>query len=154
MWRVVSVILTACVCICSSSNVGRLLGPLPMHPAAEDNYGYDACSVLCLSCIPNILVIATESGLLYHCVVLEGEDDDEQTVSNTSLNFFILFVTYFCSDNELPIKLNWITCLLYRVQWKQWALDVMAVGSPKFVLKIALTLYKYIMKQIGFNNPV
>lgn len=61
--------------------IGKLLGPLPMHPAAEDNYGYDACAVLCLPCVPSILVIATESGLLYHCVVLEAEDDDEQTVS-------------------------------------------------------------------------
>lgn len=49
-----------------------------MHPAAEDNYGYDACAVLCLPCVPNILVIATESGMLYHCVVLDGEEDDEQ----------------------------------------------------------------------------
>lgn len=52
-----------------------------MHPAAEDNYGYDACAVLCLPCVPNILVIATESGMLYHCVVLEGEEEDDQTVS-------------------------------------------------------------------------
>lgn len=49
-----------------------------MHPAAEDNYGYDACAVLCLPCVPNILVIATESGMLYHCVVLDAEEDDEQ----------------------------------------------------------------------------
>lgn len=54
---------------------------MPMHPAAEDNYGYDACAVLCLPCVPNILVIATESGMLYHCVVLEGEEEDDQTVS-------------------------------------------------------------------------
>jgi nuclear pore complex protein Nup88 len=52
-----------------------------MHPAAEDNYGYDACAILCLPCVPNILVIATESGMLYHCVVLEGEEEDDQTVS-------------------------------------------------------------------------
>ena len=65
----------------SPGSVGKLLGPLPMHPAAEDNYGYDACAVLCLPCDPNILVIATESGMLYHCVVLEGEEEDDQTVS-------------------------------------------------------------------------
>lgn len=52
-----------------------------MHPAAEDNYGYDACAILCLPCVPNILVIATESGMLYHCVVLEGEEEDDQVVS-------------------------------------------------------------------------
>lgn len=49
-----------------------------MHPAAEDNYGYDACAILCLPCVPNILVIATESGMLYHCVVLEGEEEERQ----------------------------------------------------------------------------
>ncbi|XP_053563489.1 nuclear pore complex protein Nup88 [Bombina bombina] len=92
----------------SASNVGKLLGPLPMHPAAEDNYGFDACSVLCLPCIPNILVIATESGLLYHCVVLEGEEDDEQ-MSNTSWNsgsdLPSLYV-FECVELELALKLT------------------------------------------------
>lgn len=73
---------------CSTGSLGKLLGPLPMHPAAEDNYGYDACAVLCLPCIPNILVIATESGMLYHCVVLDGEEDDEQ-VPSLGLVFFL-----------------------------------------------------------------
>lgn len=54
-----------------------------MYPAAEDNYGYDACAVVCLPCVPNILVIATESGTLYHCIVLEAEDEDEHTGSAT-----------------------------------------------------------------------
>ncbi|KAI5089449.1 nuclear pore complex protein Nup88 [Silurus meridionalis] len=58
-------------------NLGKLLGPLPMYPAAEDNYGYDACSVLCLPCVPNILVIATEAGILYHCVVLEADEEED-----------------------------------------------------------------------------
>lgn len=73
----------------SPGNIGKLLGPLPMHPAAEDNYGYDACAILCLPCVPNILVIATESGMLYHCVVLEGEEEDDQTVSQTSVGIFV-----------------------------------------------------------------
>ncbi|XP_075708980.1 nuclear pore complex protein Nup88 isoform X2 [Rhinoderma darwinii] len=93
----------------SSSNVGRLLGPLPMHPAAEDNYGYDACSVLCLPCVPNILVIATESGLLYHCVVLEGEDDDEQTSDkswNSSSNLIPSLYVFECVELELALKLT------------------------------------------------
>lgn len=53
------------------------MGPLPMYPAAEDNYGYDACAILCLPCVPSILVIATETGTLYHCVVLESEEEEE-----------------------------------------------------------------------------
>ena len=63
-----------------------------MHPAAEDNYGYDACAVLCLPCVPNILVIATESGMLYHCVVLDGEEDDEQVPCLLSSHVFLSLV--------------------------------------------------------------
>lgn len=76
----------------SPGNIGKLLGPLPMHPAAEDNYGYDACAILCLPCVPNILVIATESGMLYHCVVLEGEEEDDQTVSQASVGIFVSLI--------------------------------------------------------------
>uniref|UniRef100_UPI00359022A6 nuclear pore complex protein Nup88-like n=1 Tax=Myxine glutinosa TaxID=7769 RepID=UPI00359022A6 len=55
----------------------QVMGPLPMHPAAEDNYGYGACSVLCLPSVPNVLVIATDTGTIYHCVVLDREDEME-----------------------------------------------------------------------------
>uniref|UniRef100_A0A8C4QS90 Nucleoporin 88 n=1 Tax=Eptatretus burgeri TaxID=7764 RepID=A0A8C4QS90_EPTBU len=55
----------------------QVMGPLPMHPAAEDNYGYGACSVLCLPSVPNVLVIATDTGTIYHCVVLDREDEVE-----------------------------------------------------------------------------
>ncbi|KAG8001845.1 Nuclear pore complex protein Nup88 [Nibea albiflora] len=58
-------------------SLSKPVGPLPMYPAAEDNYGYDACAILCLPCVPSILVIATETGTLYHCVVLESEEEDE-----------------------------------------------------------------------------
>ncbi|XP_026187459.1 nucleoporin 88 [Mastacembelus armatus] len=61
----------------SGVNLSKPAGPLPMYPAAEDNYGYDACAILCLPCVPSILVIATETGTLYHCVVLESEEEDE-----------------------------------------------------------------------------
>ncbi|KAM6969732.1 nucleoporin 88 [Aplochiton taeniatus] len=63
--------------LASAGSLSKPMGPLPMYPAAEDNYGYDACAVLCLPCVPNILVIATETGTLYHCVVLEAEEDEE-----------------------------------------------------------------------------
>ncbi|MEE6469908.1 hypothetical protein FKM82_008812 [Ascaphus truei] len=91
------------------SNVGKLLGPLPMHPAAEDNYGYDACAVLCLPCVPNILVIATESGLLYHCVVLEAEEDDEQMSNkswNPSSDLIPSLYVFECVELELALKLT------------------------------------------------
>ncbi|XP_023369752.1 nuclear pore complex protein Nup88 isoform X3 [Otolemur garnettii] len=90
-------------------NIGKLLGPLPMHPAAEDNYGYDACAILCLSCVPNILVIATESGMLYHCVVLEGEaEDDEQTSEkswDSRADLIPSLYVFECVELELALKL-------------------------------------------------
>ncbi|XP_055513797.1 nucleoporin 88 [Leucoraja erinacea] len=92
----------------STGLVGRLLGPLPMHPAAEDNYGYDACAILCLHCVPNVLVIATQSGMLYHCVVLEG-DEEEYQMSNESWDLRCepvpsLYV-FECVELELVLKL-------------------------------------------------
>ncbi|KAG9341448.1 hypothetical protein JZ751_019258 [Albula glossodonta] len=85
-----------------------LLGPLPMYPAAEDNYGYDACAVLCLPCVPNILVIATETGTLYHCVVLEAEEEEEsgdvERWSRGSEAVPSLYV-FECVELELTLKL-------------------------------------------------
>ncbi|POI31943.1 hypothetical protein CIB84_004305 [Bambusicola thoracicus] len=91
----------------SAGNLGKLLGPLPMHPAAEDNYGYDACAVLCLPCIPNILVIATESGVLYHCVVLDAEEDEEQSEKSWDPRSDLVPSLYVfeCVELELALKL-------------------------------------------------
>ncbi|XP_058020368.1 nuclear pore complex protein Nup88 isoform X3 [Ahaetulla prasina] len=92
----------------STSNLGKLLGPLPMYPAAEDNYGYDACAVLCLPCVPNILVIATESGMLYHCVVLEGEEDDEQMSVkswDSRTDLIPSLYVFECVELELALRL-------------------------------------------------
>ncbi|KFW11071.1 Nuclear pore complex protein Nup88, partial [Eurypyga helias] len=91
----------------STGSLGKLLGPLPMHPAAEDNYGYDACAVLCLPCVPNILVIATESGMLYHCVVLDGEEDDEPSEKSWDPRSDLIPSLYVfeCVELELALKL-------------------------------------------------
>ena len=69
----------------------KLMGPLSMYPESNDNYGTDACSILCLHpkiSSPPILVIATNRGILYHCIVLqklEGEGtDDASQVSDWS----------------------------------------------------------------------
>ncbi|XP_059828897.1 nucleoporin 88 [Hypanus sabinus] len=92
----------------STGLIGKLLGPLPMHPAAEDNYGYDACAILCLPSVPNILVIATQSGMLYHCVVLEGDEEEDQ-MTNESWDLRCepipsLYV-FECLELELTLKL-------------------------------------------------
>ncbi|XP_068750380.1 nucleoporin 88-like [Montipora capricornis] len=61
----------------------QLSGPLTMYPAADDNYGLDACSLLCLQCQPPVVVMATGSGKVYHCIALENEKpyDDEEEIS-------------------------------------------------------------------------
>ncbi|XP_072677707.1 nuclear pore complex protein Nup88 isoform X1 [Canis lupus baileyi] len=92
----------------SPGTVGKLLGPLPMHPAAEDNYGYDACAILCLPCVPNILVIATESGMLYHCVVLEGEEEDDQVSEkswDSRADIIPSLYVFECVELELALTL-------------------------------------------------
>ncbi|TRY78269.1 hypothetical protein TCAL_10646 [Tigriopus californicus] len=66
------------------------IGPLSMLPESDDNYGTDSCAIMCLhpqiSC-PPLLVIATNSGHLYHCVVLNkdpNQDPDEDNRSQIS----------------------------------------------------------------------
>ncbi|KAI1293814.1 Nuclear pore complex protein Nup88 [Halotydeus destructor] len=53
-----------------------IIGPLTMLPAAEDNYGADACKLACLDCSPPVLVVATTAGILYHCLVMDSDDGD------------------------------------------------------------------------------
>ncbi|XP_033123496.1 nucleoporin 88-like [Anneissia japonica] len=64
----------------------RLQGPLAMYPPAEDNYGLDACALLCLPCKPHVLVVGTSSGHLHHCLVLTTEEDDDENVSVSSVD--------------------------------------------------------------------
>lgn len=52
-------------------------GPLVMYPPADDNYGNDACSILCLPTPVPVVVISTCEGRLHHCVQLPGQDVSE-----------------------------------------------------------------------------
>uniref|UniRef100_A0AAV2J773 Nucleoporin 88 n=1 Tax=Knipowitschia caucasica TaxID=637954 RepID=A0AAV2J773_KNICA len=85
--------------------LSKLVGPLPMYPAAEDNYGYDACAILCLPCEPSILIIATETGILYHCVLLESEEEEESAEKwlDSSEAIPALYV-FECVELELTLK--------------------------------------------------
>ncbi|XP_027196311.2 DNA polymerase delta interacting protein 2 isoform X1 [Dermatophagoides pteronyssinus] len=59
--------------------------PLKMLPAAEDNYGSEACSILCLDCVPPIIIIGTCSGLLYHCLAIENDlNNNDDNCDNSS----------------------------------------------------------------------
>ena len=56
-----------------------MYGPLTMLPAAEDNYGADACSLLCLAASPAVLVIANQHGNIHHAVVLPREAELDES---------------------------------------------------------------------------
>ncbi|KAK3758226.1 hypothetical protein RRG08_061073 [Elysia crispata] len=60
-------------------------GPLLMYPPADDNYGVDACSILCLPTPVPVLIISTCEGRLHHCVQLPGSDQDSSLL-NDSVN--------------------------------------------------------------------
>ncbi|BFZ18644.1 hypothetical protein BsWGS_21683 [Bradybaena similaris] len=59
-------------------------GPLMMYPPAEDNYGVDACSILCLPTPFPVVVISTCEGRVHHCVQLPGTPDIDSTQSDIS----------------------------------------------------------------------
>lgn len=48
-----------------------------MIPEAEDNYGGNFCSILCLAAEPSVVVLATKNGVFYHCLVLDEEKELE-----------------------------------------------------------------------------
>ena len=75
-----------------------LMGPLRMYPAAEDNYGSEACSILCLETRPSVLVIATCEGKLHHCLLLnqpvdDGEDNDSISMVCSCMYYVLCLVS-------------------------------------------------------------
>ncbi|KAL4708905.1 hypothetical protein ACJJTC_010950, partial [Scirpophaga incertulas] len=48
-------------------------GPLPMYPPADDNYGSESCAITAMGGVagsPALVVVATCSAELYHCLLL------------------------------------------------------------------------------------
>ncbi|XP_065283510.1 nucleoporin 88 [Dermacentor albipictus] len=56
------------------SHLRPVFGPLSMQPQAEDNYGVDGYSLICLRAAVPMLAIATTGGTLYHCLALGTQD--------------------------------------------------------------------------------
>jgi len=69
-----------------------MVGPLRMYPAAEDNYGMEACSIICLDTRPQILVVATCEGKLHHCLVLSQPPDAEEPSGDILLLVNMLYL--------------------------------------------------------------
>lgn len=69
---------------------GLICGPLRMQPPAEDNYGVDACSILVLKTTPMVVIIATTTGRIHHCVALTTDDydsDDDATETQSTVSW-------------------------------------------------------------------
>lgn len=82
-----------------------ICGPLTMLPAAEDNYGVDACHIIALDCVPPLIVIATSSGILYHCIALESSAD-ETNDSNQHRSLLPRPTLYVYESVELALSLT------------------------------------------------
>uniref|UniRef100_A0A914UW92 Nuclear pore complex protein Nup88 n=1 Tax=Plectus sambesii TaxID=2011161 RepID=A0A914UW92_9BILA len=76
-------------------------GPIRMSPPAEDNYGVDACDLLCLAdaAVP-LLCVCTTTGLLYHCVIVEAADEELASTANGDYELFV----YDCVELELKLS--------------------------------------------------
>jgi len=87
-----------------------------MQPAALDNYGGDACSLLCLPVSPPVLVIANRTGNIHHAILLpratidEGDDSDhnpniaddlEVCIMNLNDQIVWLYRNYFAMQSLL-----------------------------------------------------
>ncbi|KAG1664575.1 Nuclear pore complex protein Nup88 [Nymphon striatum] len=79
-------------------------GPFLMYPAADDNYGVDSCSILCLKSNPLILVVATCSGAIYHSIVLESNPQADES-----------YVSQVVSRNN-ENKINWSLYVIESIE--------------------------------------
>lgn len=54
-----------------------LEGPFAMYPSSDDNYGNDACAIICFKTTPPVIAISTCTGTIYHCILITPDDDSE-----------------------------------------------------------------------------
>ncbi|KAH9524245.1 Nucleoporin 88 [Bulinus truncatus] len=87
-------------------------GPLTMSPPAEDNYGVDACSIICLSTALPVIIISTCEGRVHHCFQLPPSAAVDKSGQYDSYNTTSLYDTpeepslYVMETAELDLCLN------------------------------------------------
>ncbi|XP_053375397.1 nucleoporin 88-like [Mercenaria mercenaria] len=81
-------------------------GPLLMYPPAEDNYGTDACSILCLQTTPTVVVITTCDGRLHHCVLLPKDPEETTLQSEESYTSISKESCAYQSPDEMLLYVN------------------------------------------------
>lgn len=64
--------------LCAGLNTDkpRLQGPLTMIPSQRDNYGDNSCSLLVIPSLPPTLVIAENSGVIHHALMMQSSPED------------------------------------------------------------------------------
>lgn len=71
----------------------RLQGPLTVIPAHRDNYGDDSCSLLVIPTLPPTIVIAENTGIVHHALLIEScNEDDSLNDTKTLRNEYELYV--------------------------------------------------------------
>ena len=67
--------------------------PLPMYPLDKDNYSDTACDLLVIMTHPPVVVMATTTGRLLHCVFI-GPDTDNEENGEVPRPFDPLLISY------------------------------------------------------------
>lgn len=100
-----------------------------MYPSSADNFGIDSCAVLALPSNPPTIVIAEPSGKIYHAIMIENDEVNEQ------------------SHNEIDATLN-----IYPSEWILHVLEVveLELGLPE--TKEAKFNYSPIFLKSDINN--
>lgn len=58
-----------------------------MYPPADDNYGMDSCSIMCLQTTPPIVIIAMCTGKIYHAILLKEDVVDDHNDNEVNISF-------------------------------------------------------------------
>ncbi|XP_052739216.1 nuclear pore complex protein Nup88 isoform X2 [Bicyclus anynana] len=100
----------------------KLKGPLAMYPPADDNYGSESCAITALGGVdtPTLVVIASASAVLYHCLLLSNAtemDDDSHAlyvVESVELNIVMeeepTVLQYVCPVHLYLVNRNTYAC--------------------------------------------
>lgn len=73
----------------------RIQGPITMIPSQKDNYGDDSCSLLVIPTNPITIVIAENSGILHHALLIENLNsevsfNDTKIIIPNDWNLYVL----------------------------------------------------------------
>ncbi|XP_070498591.1 nuclear pore complex protein Nup88 [Chironomus tepperi] len=83
----------------------RLQGPITVTPSQKDNYGDDSCSLLVIPTNPMTIVIAENSGILHHALLIENPNT-EMSFNETKTVLPNDWTLYVMENIELELGLQ------------------------------------------------